>query len=312
MHRVAGLVFPRPAVDFFGTPEAVLNAYLPEDYASDVGDADVRGTVHVEAGWRGEGAMGAVDETRWLEDLDPPHLRAIVAQVDLSLGDRAAEVISAHVAASERVRGVRMTLSHHPSGAVLNGCEDPKLMDAPEFRRGYRHLAGTGLTFDATVYHHQLGRLHGLASAIPDVPVVLDHAGTPTAYGGAFGGRGITPESQALISDAWQASMRTLAELPHVHVKISGLLMPILGWGYHHAPQPRGADEIAADLQPMVDFIVDTFGADRAMFASNFPVDRVSAGWRTLYDAFAQTVQHRSDAEQDALFHDTAARVCRI
>jgi len=311
LHWTARKVFPKDAVDFFGKPDHLLANYLPHDYLSDVSGANVAGFVHVEAGWRAKGPLGPVGETRWLEELATPHLKAIVGYADLALGEGVDEVLRAHMDASPRFRGVRYALSHHPNKKVLNGCENPGLLGDSAWRKGYALLARYGLSFDATVYHHQLDDLAELARAHPDVPMVVCHAGTPTAYGGTFGGDGQTEGDRQAVAESWRRSMGTLAELPQVSVKISGLAMPILGWSYHTGAPPDAA-RVASDIQPIVDFLVDHFGAERCMFASNFPIDLVSMPWSVLYEAFAQTVRNRTEAERDALFYATASRFYRL
>lgn len=316
LHWLAGKVFPKDLGEFFGGPAEVLADYLPSHYGADSVDGQVDGFVHVEAGWKGKGPLGPVDETRWLESLGTPLLAAIVGYADLRLGDAVAEVLEAHLAASSRFRGVRYILAHHPDKRILSLCEAADLMNDTRWRAGYAQLAAYGLSFDATVYHHQLDSLVALARDVPDVPLIVCHAGTPTAYGGPFGGEGQTAAERAVIARRWRESMGRLAALPNVYVKISGLAMPILGWGYHQRAAVDttrvDATRVAADLQPMVDFLIDRFGAERCMFGSNFPVDRVSLTWRSLYDAFAATVAGRSDAERQALFHGTASRVYRL
>ena len=184
-------------------------------------------------------------------------------------------------------------------------------MNDSKWREGYALLSEFGLSFDATIYHHQLEDLADLAADYPDVPVVLCHAGTPPGYAGEYAGLGATQTERKDIDVNWRQSMTRLAELPNVTCKISGLLMPIMGWGFHHGA-PRSADVIAEAITPMVDFMIDTFGPDRCMLASNFPVDKVAASWSTLYEAFDSVISDRSAADRTALLAETARAVYRL
>ena len=225
-------------------------------------------------------------------------------------------MLRAHVEASPKFRGIRYALGHHPAKGVMNGCKTDGLMRDPAWRAGYARLAAHGLSFDATVYHHQLDEVAALAQEFPDVPVILCHAGTPTAYGGPFGGpggeQGADRAAREKVAQEWRVGIARLAERPNVTVKISGLAMPILGWGWEHRSQPPEADEVAAAWAPLVDFMVDSFGANRCMVASNFPIDKVSMPWGTLYAAFEKTVAGRTEEERHALFGGTARRVYRL
>jgi predicted TIM-barrel fold metal-dependent hydrolase len=102
--------------------------------------------------------------------------------------------------------------------------------------------------------------------------------------------------------------MATLAALPHVHVKLSGLLMPILGFGFHERPAPPSATEVAEALGPIVREVVDLFGEDRCMFASNFPMDAVSAPLETILDAYFLALADRSTEGLAKIFAGNAAR----
>ena len=308
---LATKLFPRDAADFFGGPDIVLEDFLPTDYLAGTGDWPVRGFVHVDAGWQGKGPLGPVSETKWLESLEVPQLLAIIGAADLRLGADVDAVLEGHLAASRRFRGVRQLLTHHPAPGVLSAVDSDGVMRDSAWRAGYSRLAAHGLSCEITVYGHQLDDVVDLVRAFPEIPVVLSHAGTPTAYGGTFGGVGASEAEREELADGWRASIARLAELPNVTMKISGLAMPILGWDYHLGAPPD-AERVARDIGPIVDFLVDSFGAGRCMFASNFPVDGISLSWSTLYEAFHLTVAGRTDEERRALFAGTAERFYRI
>ena len=118
-----------------------------------------------------------------------------------------------------------------------------------------------------------------LAEAFPQTPIILCHLGTPVAIGGPFAGLGKTMAQRAAIYDSWADALAKLAEHPNVSVKLSGLTMPVLGWGYHTLPSPPGVTRIVDDLAPLVKHAIESFGVERCMFASNFPVDRVSTSF---------------------------------
>jgi predicted TIM-barrel fold metal-dependent hydrolase len=58
--------------------------------------------------------------------------------------------------------------------------------------------------------------------------------------------------------------------------------------------------------------ITTRFGPDRCMFESNFPVDKASVSYPVLWNTFKRIAEGYSEAEKDAMFHDTAARVYRL
>ena len=310
MHWAARRLFPKAALEFYGDPEHVLADYLIRDYDADTDGRNVVGFVHIEAQWLGKGPTGPVAETRWLESLGMSKLKGIVGHADLGLGAVVDDVLAAHVDASPRFRGVRYLLYHHPDKRLLSDASQAEISRDETWRLGYASLAKHGLSFETVVYDHQLPELADLARDFPETPVILCHLGTPVGVGGEFAGHGQTPEERERIAQRWREGMSRLAEQSNVYVKLSGV-MPCLGLGYHQDDPPT-AERVAEEIAPLIDFAVDTFGAERCMFGSNFPVDKVSMPWSTLYGAFERTVAARSSDERRALFHDTAARAYRL
>jgi predicted TIM-barrel fold metal-dependent hydrolase len=305
---------PGDQAAFFGSLEHLTRDYLPADYRADSSIArfDVVGCVHVQAGWEGRGRLGSVGETLWLEALGMGEVAGIVGHADLGLGDRVDEVLTAHRAASERFRGVRDMLAWSSDLGVHSFASAARRSRDSRWRAGYARLAAHRLSFDAWLFHHQLDELADLAAAYPDVPMILCHSGSPVGIGGQFGGAGRSPAERDAVARAWRAGMRRLAERENVWVKLSGYTMPVSGWGYHSRAQPPLAEELAAQLGPLVRFVIDTFGVERCMFASNFPVDKVSASWASHFEAYARIVEDVSREERAALFCDNALRAYRI
>src|SRR5581483_2009390 len=132
------------------------------------------------------------------------------------------EVLDAHVAASDRFRGIRHAAGWDASDDVRNSHSDPfegMLADAT-FRRGFAELAPRGLSFDAWLYHPQISELTDLARAFPETTIVLDHFGGPLGIGPYEGKR---PE----IFAKWKRDVRALASCENVHAKLGGLVMPV-------------------------------------------------------------------------------------
>ena len=69
-----------------------------------------------------------------------------------------------------------------PSRAITATRPKGLLLD-PTFRKGFACLAPLGLSFDAWLFHPQIGELTDLARAFPDTTIVLDHCGGPIGIG---------------------------------------------------------------------------------------------------------------------------------
>jgi predicted TIM-barrel fold metal-dependent hydrolase len=163
-------------------------------------------------------------------------------------------------------------------------------------------MAAMGLVFDAWVYHPQLDDVLSLARAFPETTIVLDHAGTPLGVGPYQ-----NDTTQAFKN--WALGLQALAQCPNVVVKVGGFGMPITGLCLHERPIPLSSIELANTLKPFVETCIETFGPDRCMFESNFPVDKQAYGYSTLWNAFKLLTSHMSLDERSKMFSRNAARV---
>ena len=233
---------------------------------------------------------------------------AIVPYADLGIGSDVEQVLEAHCAAGGgRVRGIRHASGWDASDYVKNSHSNPPpglLLDA-RFRAGFALLSKYGLSFDAWLYHPQLGELLDLARAFPEQPIVIDHLGGLLRF---------VPYAQRRQEEqeAWRKSLKALATCPNVHMKLGGLGMKSFGFGYGKQAAPPDSEQLARDWKPLLDICIDTFGPERCMFESNFPVDKQSFSYSTLWNAFKRYASGASAAEKTALFSGTACAFYRL
>ena len=250
---------------------------------------------------------GEADAT---DALGGPTIAGIVSHADMRLGDAVEEVLAAHDAAGGgRFRGIRHATGWDPSDEVHNSHHRPfeHMMGTAEFRAGARPLAEMGFSFDAWLFHPQLPELAALARAVPELTIVLNHMGGPLGVG-PYG----RARDQARAD--WKASMRLVAtSCPNVVLKVGGIGMDMYyGTGWTTLDAPPGSEEVADHWGDDVRFCIDTFGPDRCMFESNFPVDRQALTYPVLWNALQIMAAGYSDAEQDQLFSGTATRAYRL
>jgi predicted TIM-barrel fold metal-dependent hydrolase len=230
---------------------------------------------------------------------------AIVAHTNLTLGDNAAAVLEAHRAASPgRFRGIRHSTIWDASGALRSDAP-PGLLGDSQFRRGFARLGKLNLSFDAWLYYPQLPELVDLARAFPQVTIILDHIGAPLGVGPYAGKRDE-------VFQAWSRGIAALAGCPNVFVKLGGVGSLRSGYDWHERLVKPSSVELAAALRPYFEWCIEKLGADRCMFESNFPVEKLSTSYVNLWNSFKRITEKYSAGERAALFHDTAARVYRI
>ncbi|MDX2156244.1 MAG: amidohydrolase family protein [Hyphomicrobiaceae bacterium] len=302
---------------------AVQARYLLDEMLDDLGGGhNVVSTVFIECGamFKADGpeAFRCVGETEFVNGIAAmsasggygrPRIAAgIVGTVDLRIGDLAGDVLDAQIAAGGgRFRGIRRGAFWHASPEVENHRTNPPegLLLRDDFRAGFKHLGPRKLSFEVWCAHTQIPEATSLARAFPDTTIVLDHFGGPIGIG-PYAGR------QVEVLAAWKAAMDELARCPNVVVKLGGLNMEVNGFGWEHRPAPPTSAELAEATRHYFDYTIERFGADRCMFESNFPVDKLSCSYTVLWNSFKLMTKAFSSDERAKLFHDTAARIYRL
>ncbi|HEX3861841.1 MAG TPA: amidohydrolase family protein [Stellaceae bacterium] len=232
----------------------------------------------------------------------------IVAYADLALGGAVERVLEAQIQAGDgRYRGIRYITATHPEQGQWGSpvLRPEGMLRQPKVREGFAKLAPLGLSFDAWMYHTELDELIELARAFPATPIVLDHVGGAIGLGPYAGKR---DEVFAL----WSGKIRELAGCPNVHIKLGGLGMRMFGFDVHTGDLPPSSEQLAGLWKPYIETCIAAFGVDRAMFESNFPVDKGSGSYHVFWNAFKRIASGCSATEKAALFSGTASRFYRL
>jgi L-fuconolactonase len=235
----------------------------------------------------------------------------IVGFADLLLGTEVDRVLEAHLrVAGERFKGIR-------NSSVWD--EDPSVKTVPseiprdllldgKFREGFARLGRYGLTFDAWLFHHQIPDLADLARAFPAINVVLNHIGGPI-------GINAYADKREEVWRLWHDNIAALAKCANVYVKLGGMGMNVMGFGFddrHQHKVPVSSEELAVGWRPYIEHCIATFGVARCMFESNFPVDKRTCSYEVLWNAFKRVAKNYSASEKAALFSGTAQRFYRL
>ena len=299
--------------------------YLLDEILADTDSGhNIRQTVFIEctACWRPKGGgpeeMRPVGEIEFVNGIaamsasgrygETRVAAGIVGHADLGLGKPVGDVLAAMDAAGGgRFRGVRHSISFDEADEVHNSHvgAPPDLYRTQGFQDGFRTLGDMGFSFEAWMYHPQLGELAWLLDKCPDTPAVLNHCGGPLGVGPYAGKRDE-------VFQNWKAGVEAVAKAGNAYVKLGGLGMPINGFGFQDREAPPTSEELADAWRPYIDVCIEAFGPERCMFESNFPVDKVSGSYKTYWNAFKRLASGASDAEKADLFHDTAQRFYKL
>ena len=262
-----------------GSVEPIAKDYGLDNYLADARGWDVRGIVHVDAG---ADPADALKESDWLQAMADARgmPNAIVAFA--ALDDPKVEALLAAHAERRSVRGIRHIVNWHSDPVRTYTPRDVTGDEA--WATGFALLGKYGLSFDLQAYPGQFPGLAPLLERHPEVPVMINHAGMMVGESGR---------------DEWRTGMRALAAIPHVAVKISGIGFAFRPW----------------TIEQMRVYVLETielFGTDRAMFASDFPTDKLFGGFDQHLDAYNAIVADFSDDERRALFAGNANRLYRL
>jgi predicted TIM-barrel fold metal-dependent hydrolase len=266
----------------FGPYEPIRRDYPIAEYLADIAGTGVEKSVYVQANWA---QKRAEDEVAWVQRAADasgwPH--AIVGYADLMAED--VRPALDRLAKYPLMRGIRMQLHWH-TNEQYRFAKHPDLVDDPTFRRNFSALADYGFSFDLQVFADQMRGAARLASDFHETTFILQHAGM------------LEDVSEAGRA-AWRKGMQLLAAQPNVVSKLSGL-----GTFIHRND--------AAHIAAIAKETVALFGADRCLYGSNFPIEKLWTDYPALIEAHRAAISNLTPAEQRSILHDTAVRVYRL
>jgi len=272
--------FSQPSTNFLGSNAPICRSFLLDDLLAEAGtEIEIVKAVNVEAL-----STDRLAESRYVQNVaDRAGMTiAIVAGVDFS---------SAHVQQEleaqrecKHLRGVRQILNRHPDSAYNYVHVD--YMADPVWQQNFKLLRRFDLSFDMQLYPHQFGQSFQLIADNPDIQFVINHAGM-------FADRNLAGWR------VWRDGIRRFAAFANVAIKLSGFGMLDHHW-------------TVESIRPYCLEILDAFGMERVMFASNFPVDKLFGRYPDVWRAFATITADVCAEEKHKLFAANAERIYRI
>ena len=266
----------------FGSYAAIRRDYLIYEFLSDIGSTGIRKSVYVQANWAPD---RFADETAWVQSVADangwPH--AIVGFADFTVKDVGPQLEK--LKEFPLMRGIRQQFHWHENPAFRFAAR-PDLPADPVVQRNIAKLADFGWSFDLQVFPSQMASAADLASACPDVTFVLQHAG-------------MLEDTSRVGWEFWREGMLLLAGFKNVVTKLSAFGTFI---------RRNDTDFI----RRMTAETVRIFGADRCMFGSNFPIEKLWTSYPELFASFREATEKLSETARRSIFNDTAARVYRI
>jgi L-fuconolactonase len=250
---------------------AIRQRFGPEDLAPLAAQAGIDRTIVVQT-------RSSLEETREFLATAADHalIGGVVGWVDLTdpaVGDGIAALREAP--GGSRLVGIRHQVHDEP---------DPDWLSRPEVDRGIAAVGAAGLVYDLLVRPRELPAALATVRAHPDVTFVIDHLAKPPIRAGD--------------TEPWRSLLRPFGDLDNVACKVSGLVTEA-DWGAWRL----------ADLQPFVDTAIETFGPDRLLFGSDWPVCLLAATYEKVLETAHSLTAQLNAGERDQVFGGTARRV---
>jgi len=262
---------------FFGDPSPIQKNYIIEDFRADAAAQNVRSSVHIQVG-----AADAHAEAQWVQKVaeeNPDWPLAQVVFCDLTDPNLDAQLDA--FLSLPTVRGVRQIVGRAPGEDAETGTNT--LLDNPRFLEGLIEVGRRGLRFDLQLIPELMEKTALILNQSPETEVSLCHAGSPH-------------DRSTSGLDEWARVLISLSSQRQITCKLSGLGMFDHNW-------------TAASIAPIIETCLEQFGADRVMFGSNFPVDKLYSDYATLIGAFREILP---DEMHEQVFNRTASRFYKL
>ncbi|BDC50880.1 amidohydrolase [Bryobacterales bacterium F-183] len=263
------------AVHYFWMPEnhpVLTRAYGPADLEPILERNQFAGSVLVQAAHDPK-------EAAWMLDLADKHpsILGVVAWADLRDGANLPAVLD-NLQKHPKFKGIRHLVQDEP---------DVDWLLRHDVLDGLKELARRGIPYDILVKPPQLHVVEPLVDRVPDLQVVIDHIAKPYIKDRIF--------------DGWAQQMEAIAKIPHVHVKMSGMITEAdhTSWS-------------AESLRPYVQHVYWKFGADRILFGSDWPVCLLAGTWKEVLAAFTQALGPLDQHTRAKMLGENAARFYKL
>jgi L-fuconolactonase len=215
-----------------------------------------------------------IAELEWIAGLasSEPALVGMVVHAPVEIGLAVRDLLD-RLAATPLAVGIRRLIQGAGAGFALT----------PSFVEGVHLVGEVGLPFDICVRAAERADVAPLVDACPDVSFVLDHLGKPAIADGEW--------------EPWRTQLAELAQRPNLTCKLSG------------STSEAGRDWREDAVRPYLMHALETFGPQRCMFGSDWPVASVTTDYQRWFDLVSDAVSGCSQSEIDAVFAGTAAQV---
>ena len=260
---------------FFSSNPNFSNKYLPSDYSEHIEDINVEKIVFLECNVP---PHQAVDEAKWIESLSnkDSRIQSIVAYASLENGSNSILELE-QLSDIKIVKGIRRNIFP----------ESDEFHIRNNFITGVNLLPKYNFSFDICISSSHLPGTIELVKSCPNVSFILDHIGNPKILENEF--------------EDWSKNITNLSKLPNIACKLSGVVT--------NADHKNWNVE---DIKPYIFHIVESFGFDRILFGSDWPVVTLASSYKRWFNSLNQILGDISRHEKEKLFIKNAEKFYKM
>ena len=259
---------------FFGDPSKIQRNYLWREFSNDAMNHGFQGSVHIQVG-----ANDPLEEAKWVDTINRQTKCWPIAQVAFAdLADKDLEHYLDELLKLKTVKGIRQIIGTAPEENSLSNIN--KLLSNPKFLKGLNIICERKLTFDLQLIPELMELISPILKKVPNLDIVLCHAGSPY-------------NRTKMGLEDWSDRLKDLSNQSNIFCKLSGLGMFDHNWTKN-------------TISPIVQTVLNQFGAERVMFGSNFPVDSITSSYNELISAYEEIFENYTAEDQAKVFGLTA------
>lgn len=272
------LVYPEKLHYPWTAGSALDRAFRLADYRSQADACGIEAALHMEVD---------VAPGNWLDEVD--FIAGLIAHDDNRLVGQIASCRPEGFDFAKQLEALQLRPTVKGVRRILHTSDD-SLSQVPYFAQHLALLARADYSFDLCVQARQLLTVaQPLVRACGDVRFVIDHCGVPAIR-----------ESTDQTFSEWQQAIATIAAYPNVNCKLSGIV------AYADAQWDVGT------LRPYAEHIIASFGWDRVVWGSDWPVCTLGGGLTRWVEATHQLLAGCSETEKTQLLHSNAKTIYRL
>jgi L-fuconolactonase len=166
---------------------------------------------------------------------------------------------------------------------MVQDIADDHWLARPALGPAFETMIGNGLVFDALLKPHHIAAMLMVLERHPDLACVIDHGAKPDLATGDLAG--------------WRDGMSALAAHPRLTCKLSGLVTE------------AGPDWTLETLRPVVEHLLATFGPERLIFGSDWPVVTLRASYAQWFAVAEALLAGLTEMQRAAVFGGNAAKL---